>query len=284
MDATNLTNEELLALSESVTRELHRRGLAPPRPLSLGDLAEALVVERLGLQRAPKSTAGYDAIADDGTRYQIKARRLGTQGERQLGIIRNIDRRDFHYLIVVLFPPESDVPEGMWQLPFDFVLEKARYNKHQNGHVLFVTDAVLADRRVEWLLETPRPGSASSPPPPGDGQPGGSRGERVGGLESMEGFRSWLVNDKLYSERVASNAVSRCRRVERDLSLSLDASVSIEAGLAGVIDRIGQEILADATEKSRREGQASLISATRRYAEFLEGRLGTDPVDPSTVA
>lgn len=157
MDTTNLTDEELVALSGRTTDELRRRGLAAPRAVSIGDLAETLVVERLGLRRAPASTAGYDAEAEDGARYQVKARRLGTAGDRQLGVIRNIDRRAFHFLVVVLFPPESDVPEGMWQIPFDVVREKARYNEHQNGHVLFATDAVLADERVERLVETPTP-------------------------------------------------------------------------------------------------------------------------------
>ena len=152
MDTLKLTNDELAALSESVTRELRRRGLTSTRPTPVGDLAEEFVVEHLSLERASKSTAGYDAVAADGTRYQIKARRLGTQGDRQLGVIRNIDRRDFDYLIVVLFPPDLDIPVGMWQLPFDFVHEKARPNQHQNGHVLFATNKVLADPRVERLL------------------------------------------------------------------------------------------------------------------------------------
>ncbi len=95
-----------------------------------------------------------------------------------------------------------------------------------------------------------------------------------------ERFRSWLARGKGYSDKVVANQVSRCRRVERELGLSLDASVNTDAGLDSVIVRIREEILTDASDKSRREGQASLISATRRYAEFLASSSGTEPVAP----
>ena len=167
MDVETLTDEALLGLSERVQHELRRRGLTPPRARPLGEMAESIVIGRLGLHPAPTSTAGYDAVADDGTRYQVKARRLGTRGDRQLGVIRNIDRRAFDYLVVVLFPPDSDDPEGMWRLPFDLVREKAVYNKHQNGHVLFAHDSVLNDPRTKRLSGTSITGSPPTSSVPG---------------------------------------------------------------------------------------------------------------------
>lgn len=98
---------------------------------------------------------------------------------------------------------------------------------------------------------------------------------------SMRSFRSWLLLVKRYSEGTASSHVSLCRRVERDLALSLDESVATAAGLAGVIERIRDEMLPNASAKSRREGQASLSSATRRYAEFVSGRVAAPPDAPS---
>ncbi len=101
------------------------------------------------------------------------------------------------------------------------------------------------------------------------------------GPNERERFGSWLSRHKGYSDRVVANQVSRCRRVERELGLSLDASVNTDAGLDTVIDRIREEILTDASDKSRREGQASLIAATRRYAEFLASSSRMEPVAPS---
>lgn len=101
---------------------------------------------------------------------------------------------------------------------------------------------------------------------------------------STRSFRSWLLLVNGHSAGTASSYASLCRRVERDLALSLDASVATAAGLAGVIERIRDEMLPNASAKSRREGQASLVSATRRYAEFLSGRVATAPGAPSPAA
>jgi len=84
-----------------------------------------------------------------------------------------------------------------------------------------------------------------------------------------EQFRLWLVQHKRYSPRVRSDALSRCRRVERALLLSLDQSVKSQGELENVIQRIREEILIEASDKSRKEGQASLFHAVKRYHEFL---------------
>lgn len=110
---------------------------------SLGDLAERLAAKHLGLQMAPPSQAGFDATNRKGERFQVKARRLGEQGERQLGIIRNIDDQPFDHLVVVLFPKDSDDPLGIWLLPFDLVRQNVKQKLLQNGHVLYATDKIL---------------------------------------------------------------------------------------------------------------------------------------------
>jgi hypothetical protein len=143
--------------------ELRRRGLIRTGNNPVADYAEWLVAQCLSLQLAKNSKAGYDAMAADGTRYQVKARRLaGGSGDRQLGVIRNIQQRGFDYLIVVLFDPNLAVQE-MWQLPYDLVYEKAQYNRHQNGHVLFARDSVLADPRAERLSDVLPPKSSAVP-------------------------------------------------------------------------------------------------------------------------
>jgi len=110
---------------------------------SLGDLAERLAAKHLELQLAPRSQAGFDATNRNGERFQVKARRLGEQGERQLGIIRNIDDQPFDHLVVVLFPKDSDDPLGIWLLPFDLVRQNVKQKLLQNGHVLYATDKIL---------------------------------------------------------------------------------------------------------------------------------------------
>ena len=85
MSMTDLTNEEVLRLWATVMGELRRRRVIRSANNPVADYAETLVAERLGLQLVGNSTASYDAVAQDGTRYQIKARRLHDEtSSRQL--------------------------------------------------------------------------------------------------------------------------------------------------------------------------------------------------------
>jgi len=97
-------------------------------------------------------------------------------------------------------------------------------------------------------------------------------------MKKTESFRSWLLANNRYTINAASSVLSRCRRVERDLALSLDASVRTSFGYAEVVARIQEELLTNESDKTRKEGQASLVSATRRYADFLAGRTDTGPM------
>ena len=110
--------------------------------------------------------------------------------------------------------------------------------------------------------------STEPDPQPFSSPPGATASSPRGAMDS---FRSWLINDRGLSRGAAFSYVSLCRRVERDLALSLDASVRTDVGLDSVISRIQEEILTDAPPESRRAVHASLMSATRRYAEFLAG-------------
>ena len=131
--------------------ELQRRGILRSDNTPTGDYAEWIVSQALGLSLEGNSKAGYDAIGSDGTRYQIKARRLvTTKTSRQLSAIRNLDQDPFDYLIIVLFGPAFEVLE-CWQVPIDVVREHAIWTKHVNGHRLHARGAVLSDPRVTRL-------------------------------------------------------------------------------------------------------------------------------------
>ena len=63
-----------------------RRGVVRTKNNPVGDYAEWLVTTTFGLALAGKSSAGFDATDDDGTTYQIKARRVTPDNpSRQLG-------------------------------------------------------------------------------------------------------------------------------------------------------------------------------------------------------
>src|SRR6266571_2569982 len=103
-DLTTMSELELLRLHGSVLAELCRRGVCRTNNNPVSDYTEWLVASRLGLRLENGSKAGYDAVGTDGTRYQIKGRRLvSTNGSTQLSAIRNLNAGGFAILVGVMF-------------------------------------------------------------------------------------------------------------------------------------------------------------------------------------
>lgn len=89
MDLSVLTPSALLALHAQVADELRARGITRSANNPTGDLAEYLFCKAFGWKQADHSSANADATGSDGTRYQIKGRRITRQnGSRQLSAIR----------------------------------------------------------------------------------------------------------------------------------------------------------------------------------------------------
>lgn len=146
-----MTEEELVGLWAGVLRELRRRQVIRSANTLIADYAETLVARHFGVSLPRRSTSGYDLMANDGTRYQVKARQLlGARGERQLGGIRNLNKDGFDHLIVVLFDEEVRVQE-MWRLPIALVRDYAKPKGYDNSHILHASGSVLSDRRAERL-------------------------------------------------------------------------------------------------------------------------------------
>ena len=115
----------------------------------VGDYAEWLVAEKLGLVLECNSQKGYDTYdPKTGLRYRVKSRwERGTASvqSRELNVIRNYNDNQFDYLIIVIFDDHFGIKEA-YMLPHDTVKSYARYNKHQNGYILIAKGAVLADK------------------------------------------------------------------------------------------------------------------------------------------
>ncbi|QYG95218.1 hypothetical protein HC251_24165 [Iamia sp. SCSIO 61187] len=128
--------------------EMRRRDLVRSSNNPVADIAEALVAKRLGLTLAPKVARGYDAEGPDGRRYQVKSRRLTKQNaSRQLGFLRKLEMREFDALVAVIFDAQLDVLE-MWEIPYDVVVEHAKYVPTVNGHRVFAKTPMTSDPRV----------------------------------------------------------------------------------------------------------------------------------------
>ena len=149
MNIKNKSSVELMNLYAEILAELNRRNVVRTYNSPVGDYAEWLVAEKLGLVLEHNSQKGYDAYQPGtGLRYQIKSR--WERGDasvqsRELNVIRNYDDNQFDYLIIVIFNDRFGVKEG-YMLPHDTIKPYARYNRHQNGYILMAKGAVLSDK------------------------------------------------------------------------------------------------------------------------------------------
>lgn len=149
---SGMANAELLALWSSIMDELRGRGVIRSSNNPTADYAEYVAAEHLGVRLVDNSTAGYDATSLDGTRFQIKGRRLTDHNRsRQLSALRKLNTDCFDELVIVVFGPGFDLQE-LWRLPIDLVRDHAKYRQHVNGHILHAQGAVLSDPRAVRLI------------------------------------------------------------------------------------------------------------------------------------
>jgi len=142
---------QLLIAFGAVLDELKARGVVKTRNNPVADYAEWLVAEKLGLSIQTSSTAGFDAIDAKGVRYQIKSRRLSDVNKsRQLGVIRNLKKNEFDFLIGVIFDSDFSVLEA-YKIPHSLIAKYSRFSNHQNGHILQLKGDVLNAIGVERI-------------------------------------------------------------------------------------------------------------------------------------
>ena len=151
MNLKNLEAKELLQLQGKITNELIERCIARTQNNPLGDYTEWLVSQSLNLELEANSKAGYDALDSDGTRIQIKGRRLTSKNtSRQLSAIRNYEEKNFDVLVAILFNEKFDVSEA-YEVPHEAIGDYARYTAYGNSHTLIMGGSILTDPRVKCI-------------------------------------------------------------------------------------------------------------------------------------
>lgn len=148
-ELARLSIAELLSAHGALIEELKRRGVLRSKNNPTGDYAEWLVSERLGLTLENNSAKGYDATDAVGVRYQIKGRRVTQDNpSTQLGVIRNLERMEFDFLVAVVFDADWRVIRAA-KIPHGVVGELATFRSHINGHVMHLRPSVLVVHGVE---------------------------------------------------------------------------------------------------------------------------------------
>jgi hypothetical protein len=146
-----LSDDEVPQVWARSMQELRDRGLVRSANNPVSDIAERLASEYLGLELAPKSAQGYDAVAPDGTRYQVKSRRLTPQNmSRRMGVIRKLELVEFDFAVAMIFDEFLTLVE-MWKIPHAAVVDHSRWVETLNGHVFYCQPPITSDARVERL-------------------------------------------------------------------------------------------------------------------------------------
>lgn len=148
----SLSVKDLLQLQAKVLVELKNRDVIRTKNNPTGDYAEWLVSKALHLELQTNSSAGFDAIdRKDNTRYQIKSRRITPDNKsRMLGAIRNLDKKEFDYLIAVIFDESYNVVESV-KIPHSTVAEISKFKKHVNAHILVLNNKYSNHSAIEKL-------------------------------------------------------------------------------------------------------------------------------------
>jgi len=146
---TELSIVELLATHSAVLDELKHRNVIRSKNNPTGDYAEWLISTKLGLTLETNSAKGFDATDSLGLRYQIKARRITPENKStQLGVIRNLDGKDFDFLVAVIFDADWHVRYAA-KIPHQAVPLLATYRPHVNGHTMHLRPAVFDNPSIE---------------------------------------------------------------------------------------------------------------------------------------
>lgn len=86
-------------------------------------------------------------------------------------------------------------------------------------------------------------------------------------------FVDWVIMRVKYSQKTASDAASRCRRVERLFNVKLDSAVRTQKGFEAICQRLKKEINSYVKPKGdKRVAKATLTRAVKLYHEFLNSK------------
>jgi hypothetical protein len=145
-DVGEMSTSDLIETYVEIQDELKLREIVSSGNSLTGQLGEFIFINAFGWTPAEPNQEGFDAL--DGTlRIQIKARRQsGSDGDEQLGAIRDLE--GFDVLAAVVFSHEYEIVEAAL-IPADVVRDSVDYVEHTNSWRLTFSHAVRQDPGVK---------------------------------------------------------------------------------------------------------------------------------------
>jgi len=115
----------------------------------VGEYAEYRAHHFYGGRLLEISNSSADIETEDGTLYQVKARKIRGTPTTQLNVIRSWN---FNYLVVILFDENGGIKRAL-EVPVNIAKEYGKQNDHQNGWVITTTQKFLNDNRSRNLTD-----------------------------------------------------------------------------------------------------------------------------------
>ena len=142
IDLRTLTAHEILSLHTDIADELARRKILRSSNNPTGGLAEHLFATTFGWKLETNSNTGYDATDANGTRFEIKCRRMtASNTSRQLSALRNLPSKHFDYLAALLIDSRFKVLKAAF-IPHEIVEHYSTYVKHDNKWNFLLKDSI----------------------------------------------------------------------------------------------------------------------------------------------
>lgn len=160
---TAWSNAQLFEQYSAILGELRRREITRTNNAPAGDYAEWLVQRALGGRLAPNSEKSFDLETEDGTRVQVKARVVSEKilaSQRQMSPFRTWE---FDQAAMVQFAERDYSIVRAVLVPVEQVQDTARWTKHVNGHVAFMTEALMTSSGSSDITDAVRAASELSP-------------------------------------------------------------------------------------------------------------------------
>ena len=143
MGIPRLSNQELLQTFAAILEELRYRCISRTSNNPVADYTEWLVCSKLGLRQEANSTTGFDAVAEDCTKFEIKSRRVTQHNSSvQLSAIRNLEAKHFDYLIDVIYEADFSIRYAA-KVPHAVIGPNSRFSRHSNAHLFNLSPKIL---------------------------------------------------------------------------------------------------------------------------------------------
>ena len=135
MDSVKLQSliPELYAVVHKLEAAAPGRKFTPAGPM-VGNIGEVVAAMRFDLTLNPASTEGFDAVAPDGTKVEIKT----TQQDRGYFALRTTRWRDVHLLALKVNPADGST-EVVFNGPYDLIWENCGPVQKWNGRSITVS-------------------------------------------------------------------------------------------------------------------------------------------------